>query len=143
MQYSIIPTNTSTVINIEAIIGAVLTGAIGPLIVYKFTVNSSLALLDSFPEQRVSEFILGKGNGTLFSRVASWMEDRIDAAAVAGDDIFDGIVAGVRAVLDALTLALNGSPLAPLGIWFGKSSRAYKIAEPVLDLMQTLPAFVF
>ncbi len=31
----------------------------------------------------------------------------------------------------------------PLGIWFGKSERAYRIAEPVLDLMQTLPAFVY
>lgn len=31
----------------------------------------------------------------------------------------------------------------PLGIWFGKSSRAYGFAEPVLDLMQTLPAFVY
>lgn len=31
----------------------------------------------------------------------------------------------------------------PLGIWFGKSQRAYKFAEPVLDLMQTLPAFVY
>jgi len=31
----------------------------------------------------------------------------------------------------------------PLGIWFGKSPRAYAMAEPVLDLMQTLPAFVY
>jgi glycine betaine/proline transport system permease protein len=31
----------------------------------------------------------------------------------------------------------------PTGIWFGKSERAYRIAEPVLDLMQTLPAFVY
>ena len=31
----------------------------------------------------------------------------------------------------------------PLGIWFGKSRRAYNFAEPVLDLMQTLPAFVY
>lgn len=31
----------------------------------------------------------------------------------------------------------------PLGIWFGKSSRAYKFAEPVLDFMQTMPAFVY
>jgi glycine betaine/proline transport system permease protein len=31
----------------------------------------------------------------------------------------------------------------PLGIWFGKSTRAYQFAEPVLDLMQTLPAFVY
>ena len=184
----------------NTILGAILTAAIGPLIVYKFTVNTSLALLDKFPEERVSAMFLGEGNGTLFSRLASWMEARIDAAAAAGGDVFDGIVAGVRSVLDALTLALNGSPwpvvmlvicvtawraagprvaiftaaaLAytallgywevametvalvgasvilcvvigiPLGIWFGKSRRAYRAAEPVLDLMQTLPAFVY
>jgi len=136
----------------------------------------------------------------LFAVVATWLEARIDAAALAGGDFFDGLVAGVRTVLDALTLALNGSPwpvvmlvicvtawraaglrvaiftsasLAyiallgywtvametvalvgasvllcvaigiPLGIWFGKSRRAYAASEPVLDLMQTLPAFVY
>jgi len=31
----------------------------------------------------------------------------------------------------------------PLGIWFGKSRRAHAIAEPVLDFMQTMPAFVY
>ncbi len=31
----------------------------------------------------------------------------------------------------------------PLGIWFGKSQRAYRVAEPVLDFMQTMPAFVY
>ena len=31
----------------------------------------------------------------------------------------------------------------PFGIWFGKSRKAAAIAEPVLDLMQTLPAFVY
>ena len=31
----------------------------------------------------------------------------------------------------------------PLGIWFGKSNRAYAMAEPVLDFMQTMPAFVY
>lgn len=31
----------------------------------------------------------------------------------------------------------------PLGIWFGKSNRAYAFAEPVLDFMQTMPAFVY
>jgi len=182
------------------VLGAILIAAIGPLIVYKFTVNTSMALLDEFPEQRVSEMILGADNGTLFSNLASWLEARIDAAAAAGGDVFDGIVAGVRGVLDGLTLALNGSPWPvvmlviavtawraagarvaiftmasmayiallgywavametvalvgasvilcvvmgiPLGIWFGKSRRAYRMAEPVLDLMQTLPAFVY
>ena len=31
----------------------------------------------------------------------------------------------------------------PLGIWFGKNERAYTIALPVLDFMQTMPAFVY
>ena len=31
----------------------------------------------------------------------------------------------------------------PLGIWFGKSPRAYGAALPVLDFMQTMPAFVY
>ncbi|WP_299843027.1 proline/glycine betaine ABC transporter permease [uncultured Roseovarius sp.] len=203
-QYSnwrIDPDNTeSGRLQRNTVMGAILTAAIGPLIVYKFTVNQSLALLDKFPEESASALFLGEGNGTLFSRLASWMEARIDGAAAAGGDVFDGIVTGVRTVLDALTLALNGSPwpvvmlvicvtawraagprvaiftaaaLAytsllgywevametvalvgasvilcvvigiPLGIWFGKSRRAYKAAEPVLDLMQTLPAFVY
>lgn len=184
----------------NTLLGVVLVAAIAPLIVYKFTVNASLAMLDAFPEREVSAMILGDDSTTLFSALASWMEARIDAAAIAGGDIFDGIVAGVRGVLDALTVALIGSPwpvvmlvicvtawraagprvaiftaaaLAytallgyweiametvalvgaavllcvvigiPLGIWFGKSMRAYKTAEPVLDLMQTLPAFVY
>ncbi|QGX98260.1 ABC transporter permease subunit [Roseovarius faecimaris] len=184
----------------NAVLGAILTAAIGPLIVYKFTVANSMPVLDEFPERPVSEIFTGEGGSTLFSVVASWLEARIDAAALAGGDVFDGIVSGVRTVLDALTLALNGSPwpvvmlviavtawraagprvaiftvaamaytallgywsLAmetvalvgaavllcvvigiPLGIWFGKSKRAYRMAEPVLDLMQTLPAFVY
>lgn len=184
----------------NTIMGAILTLAIGPLIVYKFTVNGSLPVLDEFPEKSSSALILGEGNGTIYASLAKWMEARIDAAAVAGGDVFDGIVTGVRTVLDALTLALNGSPWPvvmlviavtawraagprvaiftvasmayvailgywatametvalvgasvilcvvfgiPLGIWFGKSKRAYRMAEPVLDLMQTLPAFVY
>ena len=182
------------------VLGAVLTAAIAPLIIFKFTVATSLPILEDFPEDAASALFLGPDGGTLFSAIASWMEARIDAAATAGGDVFDGIVAGVRSVLDALTIALSGSPwpvvmlvivvtawraagprvaiftsaaLAytallgywsiametvalvgaavilcvligiPLGIWFGKSRRAYRMAEPVLDLMQTLPAFVY
>ncbi|MEM9343738.1 MAG: ABC transporter permease subunit [Pseudomonadota bacterium] len=182
------------------VLGVLLGAAIGPLIIYKFTVDGSVAFLDAFPEQQTSAFFLGDGGGTLFAAIARWMEGHIDAAAAAGGDVFDGIVRGVRSVLDGLTVALIGSPwpvvmlvivvtawrsagprvaiftaaaLAyiallgywevametvalvgaavllcvvigiPLGIWFGKSQRAFRIAEPVLDLMQTLPAFVY
>ncbi|WP_397543342.1 ABC transporter permease subunit [Roseovarius salis] len=184
----------------NAVLGAVLVAATAPLIIYKFTVDASLALLDEFPEKPLSAVFLGPDGGTLFSAVATWLETRIDNAAQAGGDVFDGITAGVRGVLDGLTLALNGSPWPvvmlviavtawraagprvaiftvasmayiaflgywavametvalvgaavlicvvigiPLGIWFGKSRRAYAAAEPVLDLMQTLPAFVY
>ena len=31
----------------------------------------------------------------------------------------------------------------PFGVWFARSERAYAMARPVLDLMQTMPAFVY
>ena len=49
-----------------------------------------------------------------------------------------------------ITVALLGSAAflclvmgIPLGIWFGKSQRAYNAALPILDFMQTMPAFVY
>jgi len=52
--------------------------------------------------------------------------------------------------ISMITVALIGAGAAlcvvigiPLGIWFGKSQRAYSFAEPVLDFMQTMPAFVY
>jgi len=52
--------------------------------------------------------------------------------------------------ISMITVALIGAGAAlcvvfgiPLGIWFGKSKRAYNFAEPVLDFMQTMPAFVY
>lgn len=182
------------------VLGLFLAAAIAPLTVYKFTVASPLAMLNEFPEKAVSQIFLSDENATLFSTTANWLENRIDATARAGADVFDGVTAGVRTVLETLTVALSGTPwpvvmlvilvtawraagprvaiftaaaLAyiamlgywevametvalvgaavvicvtlgiPLGIWFGKSQRAYKAAEPVLDLMQTLPAFVY
>lgn len=181
-------------------LGGALTAAIAPLVIYRFTTGGTLELLDSFPEERASAAVLGPEGGTLFKLLATWLEARIDGAALMGGDVFDGIVAFIRTMLDVLTIALNGTPwpvimliicatawraagprvaiftaaalayiallgywvLAmetvalvgasvllcvslgiPLGIWFGKSGRAYTAAEPVLDLMQTLPAFVY
>ena len=52
--------------------------------------------------------------------------------------------------LSMLTVALLGAASVlcivigiPLGIWFARSKRAYAIAQPVLDFMQTMPAFVY
>ncbi len=171
------------------VLGVALTLLIAPLTIYNFTVATPWEVLGEFPADKAH-----------YTGAANWLEAKIDAAAVAGGGAFDSIVAGVRAVLDALTVALIGTPwpvvmlvicvvawraagprvaiftaaaLAyiaflgyweismetvalvgaaviicvsigiPLGIWFGKSQRAYRAAEPVLDLMQTLPAFVY
>ncbi|MBT8474862.1 MAG: proline/glycine betaine ABC transporter permease, partial [Alphaproteobacteria bacterium] len=57
--------------NRNAVLGAVLTVAIAPLVVYRFTVNASMELLEAFPEQQISTYFLGEGNGTLFGAVAS------------------------------------------------------------------------
>ncbi len=160
-----------------------------PLTVYRFTVEGVPGWLIEFPS-----------DPDVYAGSARWLEGVIDDAARGGAGAFDGIVLVVRRVLDAISLALIGTPwivvmavilvvgwraagprvavftaaaLAyvalmgyweiametvalvgaavvlcvvigiPLGIWFGKSRRAYAVAEPVLDLMQTLPAFVY
>ena len=181
-------------------IAAALVAAVAPLTIYKFTVASPIAALSAFPEAEISFAFLNEEGATFYSKLATWLEARIDAAAAAGAGAFDAVTAGVRSVLNAMTIGLIGTPwpvvmtvicvtawraagprvavftaaaLAyiallgfwevsmetvalvgaaviiciafgiPLGIWFGKSVRAYKAAEPILDLMQTLPAFVY
>ena len=160
-----------------------------PLTVYRFTIEAVPGWMVAFP-----------ADPETYSSTARWLEGVIDDAARGGAGAFDGIVLAVRQVLDAISVALIGTPwpvvmtviivvgwraagprvaiftaaaLAyiaflgyweiametvalvgaavvlcvlfgiPLGIWFGKSKRAYGFAEPVLDLMQTLPAFVY
>ncbi|MBO6756309.1 MAG: ABC transporter permease subunit [Roseibium sp.] len=179
----------SGVNRLNTLFGAVLVVAVMPLTVYRFTVENVPDYLTAFP-----------ANSDYYTNTARWLEGQIDSAASAGAGTFDGIVFGVRSILDTVSLALIGTPwpvvmtvicviawrsagprvaiftaaaLAyiaflgyweiametvalvgaavvlcviigiPLGIWFGKSMRAYKLAEPVLDLMQTLPAFVY
>lgn len=171
------------------LLGTVLILAIAPLTVYRFTAGNTPAFLTAFPARK-----------EVFVTTANWLDVQIDAAAVAGSGAFETIVAAVRSVINAMSIALIGTPwpvvmvvicavawraagprvaiftaacmayialfgyweismetLAlvgaaviicvafgiPLGIWFGKSAWAYRFAEPVLDLMQTLPAFVY
>jgi len=171
------------------LLGLALGVAIVPLTVYRFTAEGVADWITGFP-----------ANAEHYAASARWLEAVIDDAARSGAGAFDGIVLTVRQVLDAISVALIGTPwpvvmtvivvvgwrsagprvaiftaaaLAyiallgyweiametvalvgaavvlcvvigiPLGIWFGKSRRAYGFAEPVLDLMQTLPAFVY
>lgn len=69
--------------------------------------------------------------------------------------VFSAAALGYLAVLgfwekSMSTVALLGTAAAlciaigvPIGIWCGRSSRTYTIVRPVLDFMQTMPAFVY
>lgn len=61
---------------------------------------------------------------------------------------FVGLQGLWQEAMDTLSLTLAAVLLAlligiPLGIWAGLSNRAFRVATPVLDLMQTLPTFVY
>jgi len=175
-------------------IGMLLWLAIVPLTLYRFTVGKA----DHALEPYVSGFPVGKG--TYYAPVSDWMDAGFDWLSIQGAGVFDGVVAAISAVVDALetvlveapwpvvmtvvivvawrlagprvavftgfslaylalfglwetsmvTVALLGAAAflcvligIPLGIWFGKSRRAYHAAQPVLDFMQTMPAFVY
>lgn len=183
--------------------GGLMLLAIWPLTLFRFTVadpdGKLSALTGGFLGDRIplSEFPVGR---EYLAVLAKYGDAGFDWLALHFSDVFDGITAVIRSVLDGLEVILIDTPwpvvmtvivvtayrlagprvaiftaasllyLAfmglwemsmitvaligagaflcviigiPLGIWFGKSRRAYAIAEPVLDFMQTMPAFVY
>jgi glycine betaine/proline transport system permease protein len=94
----------------NSILGIALVVLIGPLTIYKFTVDSPLEVLNTFPEKQVSSVFLDSDQGTLFTELAGWLEQKIDNAAIAGAGAFDSVTASVRWVLDGLSLALIVTP---------------------------------
>jgi len=62
-------------------------------------------------------------------------------ALVAGLDLWPETMATLALVISATMLALLLG--LPLGIWAGKSDLAERALRPLLDLMQTMPAFVY
>ncbi|MGD2137653.1 MAG: proline/glycine betaine ABC transporter permease [Gammaproteobacteria bacterium] len=74
----------------------------------------------------------------------NWRFAAFTAAALAlvlGMDLWTETVATLALVIAAtlVSLALG----IPLGIWAARSDRAERVIRPVLDLMQTMPAFVY
>ncbi len=187
----------------SAAFGGLLLIAIWPLTLFRFTVADP----DKVLRGATGGFLGGKipitdfpVNREYFAGWAKQGDAAFDWLAKNFGDVFDGVTAGIRAILDGLeivliqtpwpvvmvviavmafrlagvrvaifttaamaylammglwkismiTVALIGAGAAlcviigiPLGIWFGKSKRAYALAEPVLDFMQTMPAFVY
>ena len=197
------PSVQSGVSRNSTIFGAFLLIAIWPLTLFRFTVTDPDEILSRLTggffggEIPITEFPIGK---EFFASWARLGDEGFDWLATNFGNVFDGVTAAIRAVLDGLevvlietpwpvvmvvivvmayrlagprvaiftaaslaylafmglweismiTVALIGAGAAlcvifgiPLGIWFGKSKRAYTFAEPVLDFMQTMPAFVY
>ena len=179
---------------IWGIFSGVLWLLIVPLTLYRFTVGKISPALEPY----VLAFPVEKKQ--FFSPISIWMDEGFDNISLRFGDVFDGVITGIRAVLDGLETIFVGTPwpvvmtvilvtawrlagprvaifsaaaLAylglcglwetsmitvallgaaaflclvmgiPLGIWFGKSKRAYNVALPILDFMQTMPAFVY
>lgn len=183
--------------------GAFLLIAIWPLTLFRFTVADPDAKLAALTggffggKIPITEFPVKK---EYFAILAKKGDAGFDWLANQFGDVFDGVTATIKWVLDGLEVMLIETPwpvvmlvivvlafrlagprvaiftaaslayLAfmglweismitvaligagaflcvlfgiPLGIWFGKSKRAYTFAEPVLDFMQTMPAFVY
>lgn len=189
--------------NASGMFGAFLLIVIWPLTLFRFTVSD--------PDGKLSALTGGTIGGSVpisdfpvhkeyFAALARHGDEGFDWLANNFGDVFNGVTAAIRWVLDGLetilidtpwpvvmvvivvmafrlagprvaiftaasllylafmglwkismiTVALIGAGAAlcvlfgiPLGIWFGKSKRAYAFAEPVLDFMQTMPAFVY
>ncbi len=185
------------------IFGTVGMIAIWPLTLIRFTVAKPDEMVAGLTggllgeKLTITTFPVGK---EYFALLAKKGDNGFDWLAINFGDVFDGVSAAIRQVLDWLELLLIQTPwpvvmfvtvvmalrlagprvaiftaaslaylafmglweLAmitvaligagaflcvlfgiPLGIWFGKSRRAYAFAEPVLDFMQTMPAFVY
>lgn len=58
-----------------------------------------------------------------------------------GMDMWDGTMETLALIITAVVIALLMG--IPLGIWASKSKTVEKIVRPILDFMQTMPAFVY
>lgn len=70
------------------------------------------------------------------------------AVVVSASLIFAGLIGVWAEMMTTLSIVLTALVLAlliglPLGIWAARSNRAYGIMRPMLDGMQTIPAFVY
>ncbi|MEM7227131.1 MAG: proline/glycine betaine ABC transporter permease [Pseudomonadota bacterium] len=70
-----------------------------PLTLYRFTVSKPAEILTAFPSDK-----------ELFNNTANWLEGWFDYIAVEGADVFDGITAAIRGLLDGLEVILVGTP---------------------------------
>ncbi|MCZ6885572.1 MAG: proline/glycine betaine ABC transporter permease [Alphaproteobacteria bacterium] len=203
LRWRAMPGVQSGLSRVNAIFGAALLVAIWPLTLFRFTVVNPDAKLAALTNDviggkiTITEFPVNK---EYFAILARKGDAGFDWLASNFGDVFDGVTASIRWVLNGLetilidtpwpvvmvviivlafrlagirvaiftaasllylafmglweismiTVALIGAGAAlcvifgiPLGIWFGKSRRAYAFAEPVLDFMQTMPAFVY
>jgi glycine betaine/proline transport system permease protein len=84
----------------------------------------------------------------ILALVAWQIGGRTLAVVVTASLIFAGVIGVWVEMMTTLSIVLTALVLAlvigiPLGIWAARSNRAYSIMRPILDGMQTIPAFVY
>jgi glycine betaine/proline transport system permease protein len=82
------------------------------------------------------------GASSLAGLVAGWKMGLLTAAGV----LSFGVLGVWEAALETLALMLVSVSLAlvigiPLGVWAGRRPRAERVLRPILDAMQTIPAY--
>jgi len=84
--------------------------------------------------------------------VATWLAAALGSARVAVLTAAGLVLLGLQGLwtesMDTLALTLSAVALClaigiPLGLWAGVSDRVHRVLTPVLDLMQTMPTFVY
>lgn len=108
------------------------------LVVDSFLVGIENALLFPHPVVMIILFsalawyVSGKGVG-IFTVLGLLM--------IEGMDMWDGTMETLALIITAVVIALLIG--IPLGIWASKSKTVEKVVRPILDFMQTMPAFVY
>lgn len=84
----------------------------------------------------------------LFSALAWYVSGRgvgiftvLGLLVIEGMDMWDGTMETLALIITAVVIALLIG--IPLGIWASKSKTVEKVVRPILDFMQTMPAFVY
>jgi glycine betaine/proline transport system permease protein len=107
-------------------LSTVLSGMVGPLLWFPPVVLVLMIALLAFALKRSWKLALGVGAGLLFIVNQGLWRETVET-----------LVLVVAAAATSMAIGV------PIGIWAAHNPRVYRILQPILDLMQTLPTFVY
>jgi glycine betaine/proline transport system permease protein len=126
----------------------VLIGFMSAMLVYRFSATDVAPFIEKFPTDRnialqsaraIDDFVL----------LAAWRAGGVKVALfTAAAILYLGLFGFWTDAMDTLSLVAGSVVICivigtPIGIWSAKSDRVNAIVTPILDLMQTMPSFVY